>query len=113
RVGEGITHSPVSGDYAIRLLDRNGQVTYEMPFKAPFVLLSHPPERLDSMPFAYALPYVTGAAQMQVTHSGQVLAQTQIASKLITDAVNQIPDGGFTQNAAQQRGALLQQAQQF
>lgn len=102
----GEVDESTEGDGAIRVLDKIGTTIIEFPFKIDFSV-THIPKKLDYAPFAFAIPYPSDAAIVQVVQDGKVLMQANTSSTLLRDAIVAIPDNGFDKNPSQRRNALL------
>ena len=82
----------------------------EVPFGADLTVYDLDPSvTLDSAPFALAVAFPGNVAQVQVTHSSQVVSHVNIASKLLSDAISSLPDAGFRREAAEHKEELLEE----
>jgi hypothetical protein len=54
-----------------------------------------------------AVPFPATAFKVAILSGGRVISSVNIASKLLADAVNSVPDSGFAMNPSQRRNALL------
>ena len=107
RIAAGTVSQPPPGDGSVQVLDASGSIVTEVPFTVDFRLLTDPPITLNTAPFSFAVSYPPNAAQVQIVHTGQILARINVTTKLLYDAVASIPDAGFTQNPDQRRNALF------
>lgn len=70
-----VTLISVEGDYAIELLDQEGQVRYRQAFKVVFVEMTDPPSLLDQVERVFVLPYSPEVRTVRlVTPQGQIEA---------------------------------------
>jgi hypothetical protein len=104
RVASGFPDTAIPGEYAVRLLDSAGRELFALPFDVAFVTL-HPTRPTDQAPFAFAIPYVAGAATLEISQNGIRLERFGIASRLLSDAVRSIPEPGFVKR--NQKNTLL------
>jgi hypothetical protein len=112
---DGLATESMPGNYMIRSVDVTGQTVSELSMPVEFVLHADPVGVFprDTVPLIVTIPYLPRASSIAILNNGQVVGQVQIASKLLADAVMSIPDGGFTMNASQRRGALLNKIAAF
>jgi hypothetical protein len=108
RAANGTVDQPPAGTFGIQLVDFSGNIISEVPFRADLTVYDVDPSVVvDSAPFALAVSFPNNAARVQVTHAGVVVARVNVTTKLLSDAINSIPDAGFIQNPSERRGALL------
>ena len=84
-----------SGDGLVQVLDLNDRALASMTFPFDFTALTDPPITLNDAPFAFALPDLPNAMSAQILRNDVVLVRVNIASKLLTDAINSVPSAGF------------------
>lgn len=113
RLPGGILDDASPGKFSVRVIGQSGQILYDRPFDIKFLLMLDPPVDTDAEPFGFAVPYPQEATTVEVQQNGHVLAQVRIATKLLSDAVASIPDGGFMRNPSQLRNALQNKINAF
>jgi len=105
----------VSGGYRIRVLDGSGTVLSETARDVSFTLLLHPHGEmlLSRTLLSVVIPYPASAVRVEILRDDAVIASASPAAKLLSDAIQAIPDVGFDRNPAQRRHALLNKARAF
>jgi len=103
--GEVTDNQP--GDGIVRIVTRTGTIISSVSFDSQAQPTDVPSFRGD-IPFVASLPFPAGTFRVQVLIAGTVMAETNVSTKLLRDAVNSIPDSGFDQNPSQRRNALLE-----
>ncbi len=108
RTFNGRVDQSTTGDGAVQVLDSTGNALTEVGFATDFsVTDADPPVTLDSAPFALAVPYPPNATSVRIVIAGQVMADINVTTKLLHDAVDSIPDAAYSENPEQRRNALF------
>jgi PKD repeat protein len=96
------------GNYSIQILDFNAQVLVNIPFYTAFEMYIDPigVVETDFAGFAFTIPYPKNASKVLLQYSNTTLAEFNPNIKLLHDAIDSIPDYGFTRNPEQRRKAL-------
>lgn len=107
-VENGMIDYIIPGDYAIQILDTNGQVVTSVPFYTSFKMYINPFGIVDTdfAGFTLTIPYPEAASKIQIQYNGKTLIEINPNSKLLYDAVDSIPNHGFINNPEQRRNAL-------
>lgn len=72
-----ITVTP-PGDYSVQLLNENGEILYELPFQAVFVIMSNPPTKIEKIKYSFVLPIKENAVKVAITKKRQILTEKEI-----------------------------------
>jgi hypothetical protein len=110
----GTSGAPDEGDYTIEFVDSTGSIVGSDNFPVSFdispdyeVPLIHTGISL----FAFPVSLPAGLLSVRIRHADKVLNGFDLSSKLLADAVDAIPNRGFTDNADQRRTALKNKVQ--
>lgn len=105
---QGITDQVAPGDYSVQILNGEGKPLASIPFDASFFMYTEPSGivEIDVTAFAFVIPYPETASEIKIQHNGEVLATFNPSMKLLHDAIDSIPDHGFTKNPEQRRNSL-------
>lgn len=105
---EGIVDDVEEGDLTLQLRDIHGQLVEELSFGVADTLLLDPflPVRLDVGLFAFSIPYPDNIQNLHILRNDVPVIDIVVTTQLIHDAVDAIPDFGFTENPDQMRKAL-------
>ncbi len=111
----GAPDQPTAGDSSINVLDTGGNVLSQTTFALDFNVNVEPlgSIEMDTVPFAFSVPFPVGAAQVEVVHNGAVLVRQDLRSGMLATAIASIPDLGFVDNPTQRRNALLDKVAAF
>jgi hypothetical protein len=109
RLPSGKIDAALPGNYAVEILDRQGNASFSEAFSASFTNTTLG----DWIPIQLAIPYPWGTATIRLVHGTNVLSSFRPDSKLLRDAVASVPDVGFAKDAATNRGALLSKIDAF
>jgi hypothetical protein len=112
---EGVADQSIDGDASVNVLDAAGNVLSVTRFALDFRIGAEPvgAVEVDTVPFAFSLPFPAEAAQVEVVHDGVVLDRRNLRSGMLTTAIASIPDIGFVSKADQRRKALLNKVAAF
>jgi hypothetical protein len=103
---------PSGQHYAIKVLDRAGQVLSETTRPLPFTMFVEGldlPVDTSLYPVAITVPFHADAHSVQVAVDGVPTFEQTISDKLLADAVRALPDEAFLWRATELRTALLNQ----
>ena len=82
------------GDYSLQILDGNGNILQEISFAAAFWASVDPLGivETDFAPFTFAIPYLENSASVKVLHEGAEVAEVNLSTKLLNDAMESLPN---------------------
>ncbi len=73
-LNEGRISNPPHGDNRLKLIAKDGQVLYNLPFFSDFVLIDGPSQPLNKMSYTYVLPYTQQVTKIALsTLQGEVV----------------------------------------
>ena len=101
-----------SGNYTLEFLDTSGNLVSQVDFAASNYI-NGVDATLEASVFGFATVYPVHATYMQVVSEGAVLSKVNVSGQLLHDAIDGIPDAGFTNNPAERRTALHSRVDAF
>jgi hypothetical protein len=108
QLNEGTIDDVEPGELSLITLDTKGNAISEISFSTENLLIADPfpPVTLDTGAFAFAIPYESNAQALLIKRGEEILTEVNITTKLIHDAIDNIPDSGFINKADQSKWVL-------
>jgi len=106
--GAGVADDVADSDVVVDMLDINGQKLAQIPIPISFTWFLEGFGAVDTQStiFARQISLLPGAVRLQFTRGNTVLLTQNLITKLVSDAINLVPDVGFVGPALQRRMAL-------
>ncbi len=100
------------GNFSLLLSDNKNGIVENASFGVGFVIQPNPHEEVETnvSGFAFAIPYPENTSTATLVFQNQTLFKFDPREKVLSDAINSIPDRGFINNPSQRRNALLNKA---
>ena len=108
KVEDGIIDEVAPGDHIVQLLDPQGKIIQEISFGVASTLFVDPFPAIESDTgvFAFAIPFPEDVQSLRILRNDVLVVDIVVTTQLLHDAVDAIPDFGFTRNSSQRRIAL-------
>jgi hypothetical protein len=107
-ISEGMIFDKPQGNAIIQLLNGYGNVVDVVNFNLSFMVHVEPIGVLPtpSVPISLRIPFHQEASAIVIKVKGETVTKVNLTEKLLNDAIDMIPDHGFTHNPSQLRKAL-------
>jgi hypothetical protein len=109
-IKDGKVSSTKSGSYRCTGLNTDDEIVVEKEFSAPFRLNTlggtESPIQTDITGFSFAIDYPREMQKLEIRNENKVLAEFDPTTKLLSDAIDLIPDNGYMNNPERRRNTL-------